>query len=472
MNELNFYLQPKQLLAINSQANEILYGGAAGGGKSHLIRVFSIWLCLNVPGIQVYIFRRKLKDLVKNHLDGPSGFRAMLNSLVQSGQCKINEIKKEIKIGSSRIFLCHCATESCKFEFQGYEMHAIFFDELTHFTQSIYDYLKSRARISGIHIPDFLKNRLPLIFSASNPGGIGHNWVKSSFVSISAPFEISKMSDADGGMLRQYIPARLEDNQILVKSDPFYESKLMGLGNNNLIKSLRNGDWDIISGGMFDDLWDYDKHVISPFEIPKSWYCDRSFDWGSSKPYSVGFWAESDGTTAKMKDGSTRTFPAGTLFRINEIYGWTGKPDDGLKESTTQISSKIFEIERNLNFKINPGPADASIYDTQNKNSIAKSFLKNGVEWTPANKAPGTRVLGWNLIRQMMLNTIQNNDSPHFYVFNNCIQFVRTFPVLPRSLKNNDDVDTGSEDHIADETRYRVLNEKQQIKINKIRRGI
>src|SRR5690606_31152314 len=98
----------------------------------------------------------------------------------------------------------------------------------------------------------------------------------------------------EGGMMRQFIPALLEDNPTLQENDPDYETRLEGLGNAALVRAMRKGDWDIVSGGMFDDVWDRAVHVLKPFPVPDSWRVDRSCDWGSSKPFSFGWWAESD----------------------------------------------------------------------------------------------------------------------------------------------------------------------------------
>ena len=109
MSEIRLKLHPRQSLAFLSKATEILYGGAAGGGKSHLMRVVAIMLCMAVAGLQVYIFRRVSDDLRKNHLEGPSGLRAMLASLTDSGHCKFRDDKGIFEFwNGAKIYLCHC----------------------------------------------------------------------------------------------------------------------------------------------------------------------------------------------------------------------------------------------------------------------------------------------------------------------------------------------------------------------------
>jgi hypothetical protein len=267
-------------------------------------------------------------------------------------------------------------------------------------------------------------------------------------------------------MRRQFIRSLLEDNPTLLENDPEYENRLEGLGDPALVRAMRRGDWDIVAGGMFDDVWSRDKHVIKPFEIPESWSVDRSFDWGSSKPFSVGWWAESDGTTAP----NGRTYPRGSLFRIAEMYGWNGKPNEGCKWLAVEIADEIRKREAEMKFAptkegeerkkmtINPGPADDSIWDEENNNCIARDMAKRGVIWTKAGKTPGTRKTGWEKMRAMLRAATRHPlEDPGLFVFETCTHFIRTVPVLPRDTIKTDDVNTEAEDHVGDEARYRVL---------------
>ena len=197
-------------------------------------------------------------------------------------------------------------------------------------------------------------------------------------------------------------------------------------------------------------------HIVEPFEIPKTWRIDRSFDWGSSKPYSVGWWAESDGCDIKLRDGATRSTQRGDLFRIAELYGWTGKPNEGTRELAVEIARKIKAQDMSNGHRVHAGPADSSIFDVTNGNCIADDMGRIGVHWTKANKNPGSRMNGWELLRKRFKNSI-SREGPGMYIFETCRQFIRTVPVLPRDDKKLDDVDTLAEDHIGDETRYRCL---------------
>ncbi len=472
----NIKLHRVQELAVRSIGTEQLYGGAAGGGKSHLMRCAAVGWCSTIPGLQVYLFRRLSGDLYKNHMEGPGSFRALLKEQEAAGQVKFNDSKSTINWkNGSKVHLCHCQYEKDKYKYQGAEIHVLMIDELTHFTETIYTYLRGRCRIGGLEVPDQFKGQFPRVLCGSNPGGIGHTWVKNTFVDYAPPMQLRRCSKKQGGMIRQYVPAKLEDNPTLTENDPDYVMRLEGLGDVSLVRAMRDGDWDIVAGGALDDVWRRDVHVIRPFMIPKSWRVDRSFDWGSSAPFSVGWWAESNGEEVKLLDGTTKNYPPGTLFRIHEWYGWNGTPNQGCRMLAKQVAKGIVEREKDGFLKrlnVKPGPADSSIFDVENGMSIAKDMKKAGVTWNRANKSAGSRINGLELARGMLSAGItapgEPMEDPGLFIFNHCDQFIRTIPVLPRSANNPEDVDTASEDHAWDEVRYRVLNIKRGIKVSEV----
>lgn len=470
--EVVMALHKKQRLALRTKANEILYGGAAGGGKSHLMRYAMLMWCTQVPGLQCYLFRRVSDDLIKNHMEGPTGFRELLGPLIEYGAVKINDSKSYIAWDNgARIFLCHCQYEKDKTKYQGAEIHVLCMDELTHFTESIYRYLRARTRLGGLKVPEEWKGTFPRIICGSNPGGVGHNWVKSMFIDIAAPLEIKQMPKAEGGMLRQYIPAKLDDNPTMMETDPDYIDRLSGLGNAALVRAMRDGDWDIVAGGALDDVWDRTRHVLAPFEIPSSWMIDRSFDWGSSKPFSVGWWAESDGTEATLRDGTKKTWPKGTVFRIAEYYGWNGRPNEGCKLLAVEVARKIKEIEQHIFPKrsVTPGPADPAIFAAENGVCIADDMARAGVRWVPADNRPGSRASGLEAIRRMLKAGLSfPMEEPGLFIFDTCTQFIRTVPVLPRDERKTDDVDSDAEDHVYDESRYRLMRRKSTTTVSPI----
>jgi hypothetical protein len=295
-----------------------------------------------------------------------------------------------------------------------------------------------------------------LHFCTGNPGGPGHNVVKARYISAAPP---EKAFDLVVNNLRvgraKFIPSRLADNRLLVENDPEYENRLRMVGTPELVRAWLAGDWDIVAGGMFDDVWRRDLHVISPFKIPASWTVYRALDWGSARPFSVGWWAVCDGTVSP----GGRHYPRGTLIRIAEWYGCTAKPNEGLRMFASDVAKGIIEREKQMGLKVQPGPADSSIWDNTGTISVYTEMKKSGVDWKPANKSPGSRVNGWNLIRKMLAAaTAERLEYPSIFVFNNCLKFIELFPVTQRDEKLADDVDTKSEDHIQDEMRYMVLS--------------
>lgn len=474
MSDLNLKLHPKQMQAFTSKATEILYGGGAGGGKSHLLRVAFIVWCAAIPGLQACLFRRRYPELASNHLDGPTGFPSLLDDWVKKKKVRINYSKNNIVFANgSAIHLCHCQYEKDKYTHQGREIHLLGIDEGTHFTPSMYEYLRSRCRLGALQLPKEFKDCFPKIITGTNPGNISHNYFKSEFIDLLDPLEIKRMPPEKGGMLRQFIPALLADNFMLIENDPEYINKLKGLGNDALVKMMLEGDWDIIEGGAFDDVWDRKKHVLTPFKIPSSWYVDRSFDWGSAKPFSLIWWAEADGT--EIQEGPYKGWcpPRDTLISINEWYGCGNKPNTGLRMSATEIAQEIREREKIIihnylncstkgkeTMKIFGGPADSQIFSESNNNCIARDMEMQGVYWTCANKAPGTRINGLELMRARFKNGLKEKnevESPALYFFSNCKNLIAHIPTLPRDERNTEDVDSKVEDHDYDSTRYRVL---------------
>jgi len=482
---MDITLQDAQSEWFWSEATEMLVGGAAGPGKSFFLRVGLIAWALEIKDLQIYLFRKTYKDLEQNHINHPQGFPVLLAEHIQAKTVKYNSSKNIFVFNNgSMIHLCHCQHEKDKYNYQGAEMHILAIDELTHFSESIYTYLRGRVRMSGVALPDHYKipcdkdkrgyrTLFPRAILSTNPGGIGHNWVKQTFVDYGPPKTVVKTPPKEGGLHRAFYPAKLSDNQKLLDDDPEYADRLSGLGNDALVRALLEGDWDIVAGGAIDDVWDRKVHVLKPFDIPSDWYVDRGYDWGSSKPASCLYFAESNGNEITLSDGTTRSFPRGSIIIIREIYFWSGKVNEGSKLLATEHAETIKEVDQQIqdlyNLYVNDGPADNAIFNTENGNCIADDMMEHGVYWTRSDKSPGSRIQGLEKIRELLKNAIKNGkELPGLYIFDTCTHAIRTLPTLPRDEKKPDDIDTNAEDHIYDVIRYRTTAFKNIMTQSKI----
>lgn len=356
----------------------------------------------------------------------------------------------------------HMAKEDDYWNYHGHEYPWIGWEELTNWASSAcYEAMKSCSRSSHPGMPRKYR-------ANCNPYGVGHNWVKSYWIDP-AP---AGVPIKDGGKpTRVRIHGSVYENKILMAADPEYIQKLESITDPNKRKAWLMGSWDIVAGGMFDDVWREEVHPIEPFEIPSSWSIDRSFDWGSARPFAVGFWAESDGTEATLRDGTKKSWPRGTLFRIGEIYGWNGQSNEGCRKLAVEVARDIRAYQKDVPWgaRVAPGPADNSVFDAENGMCIADDMAKLGVRWERSDKSPGSRKTGWEAIRKRLKACLaQKMEDPGLFVFNTCRHFIRTVPTLPRDPKKLDDVDTKAEDHIGDETRYRCLAIRRTMTITEL----
>jgi hypothetical protein len=286
---------------------------------------------------------------------------------------------------------------------------------------------------------------IPCHFHATgNPGGPGHGWVKQRYID---PAPQGWKIIEENGSKRIFIPAKLSDNKLLMENDPEYVDRLKQTGSPELVRAWLEGDWDVVEGAFFE-CWRSEKHVIHPFEIPDHWLKFRSFDWGSAAPFSVGWWAVSDGTEV-----DAAVYPKGALIRYREWYG-ASAPNTGLKLTNEKIAEGIKQRETE---RITYGVADPSIFMVQGGPSIAEQMAKAGVLWRRAdNRRIGGRgaMSGWAEMRSRMVG----DDFPMIYCFSTCVDSIRTIPSLPHDPHKAEDVDTNAEDHAADEWRYACMS--------------
>ena len=461
-----FKLYPKQQRALVTPANEILYGGAAGGGKSYLARVASIVYSLEVPGLITYLFRRTFKEVLANHVYTPGGYIEMLKDLIDSGDCVFSKSDFSFTFyNGSRIQLAHSQYESDIYTHQGAQIGFLIIDEATHFTPSMVRFIRSRVRLGSMNVPAQWKGLFPRILYTANPGGVGHHYFKSNFVDMGAGHVFGAPED-EGSMRREYVPARLHDNKVLILNDPEYYQRLKGMGDTATVQAMLDGDWESLSSGGFADVWRAKYHVVKPFDIPHTWRIDRGYDYGSSNPAACCWFAESDGSDFIDADGNEAWVPAGSIFQIGELY-FANKRHEGLRLTATEQARRIKQQEQDEGLwgKVEPGPADNSIFSSEpGHTTVAADMATMGVTFTRSNKAPGSRVQGVQLFRgRLEAATKRPMEKPGYFVFNTCYHTIRTLPNLENDEKNREDIDSHSEDHIWDVIRYKLLNVASEI---------
>lgn len=435
--------QPRQAEFMRRLEDEALYGGAAGGGKSDCALAEALRQ-VHIPHYRALILRKtypQLSELIDRSF-------AIYTAAYPTAQ--FNDSKHFWRFPSgAKIYFGSLAHTDDRYNYQGKRYDFIDFDELTQFTFDEYSYLFSRNRPSGEGTRCYMR-------AQANPGGIGHGWVKERFVTPAPPmttiWESVRIRFPNGReeerkKSRIFVPSTVFDNQILLNNDPDYLTRLASLPDAERA-ALLYGDWDGFSGQVFTE-WKNDPdrylervltHVISPFRIPSDWKIFRSFDWGYSRPFSVGWYAED-------RDG--------TLYRIRELYGCTKTPNEGVRWEASRVASEIRRIERedeNLRSRLIRGVADPAIYQKNGGESIGDIMEKQCVYW---DRADNSRIAG----KQQVHNRLAFDDGgrPRLYVFSTCRQFIRTFPCLTYSSSDVEDVDTTGEDHIYDELRYMCM---------------
>ena len=290
-----------------------------------------------------------------------------------------------------------------------------------------------------------------------NPGGVGHSWVKSRYIDVGPPRH--PFTDPETGFTRMFIPSRLQDNAILLDSDPGYRNRILAAtyGNEALRKAWLEGDWNIVAGAFFN-CWS-SQMVLRPVELPEWWTRFRSGDWGSARPFSFGWWAIA-GDDFEHPDGPF--IPRGALIRYREYYGCDDtvkNPNVGLKLPAEEVGQNIIHLERGE--KISYGVLDPAAFSSDGGPSIAERLYIGSGNKLMFRKADNARVAskgamgGWDQMRSRMLG---EDGLPMIYTFSNCTDSIRTIPMLQHDENRVEDVNSDMEDHAADEWRYACMS--------------
>lgn len=395
---------------------DVLYGGAAGGGKSYAMIVDPLRFA-HIKDHRALILRKSMPEL-RELIDKT---RELYPQAFPGATYK--ETEKVWKFPSgAKIEFGFLERDSDVYRYQGQAFSWIGFDEITHLaTEFPWNYLASRLRTTNQHITPYMR-------CTANPGGVGHQWVKKRYVE---PAEWNTSFIGEDGISRRFIPASLHDNPYLTK-DGAYEKMLESLPEVHR-KRLLLGDWDVSEGAAFPEF-DRSVHVIDPFIIPPSWNRVKAVDYGYTSPSAV-VWAAIDPDD-------------GTVIVYRELYQ-RGLVADELKMAMTTMERE--EI-RGI-----PGVLDTAAWNKVGYSgpTIGEQLVRQpyGHKLRPADK---NRIAGKVQIHQYLKK--DEFGKPRLLIFNTCHNLIRELTSIPISDTNSEDVDTHADDHAYDALRYLLMS--------------
>ena len=411
----------KQEQFITSNAFETLFGGAAGGGKSYGQLVDALLYALKYPKSKQIIFRSTFADLEKSLI------RVSLD-IYPLSIADYNSSKHTWKFNNGSIIdFGYIQYEKDVYQYQSAEYDVIRFDELTHFTEFMYTYMISRCRGANTY-PKRIK-------SSTNPGGVGHTWVKERFIDIGEPNVIHNCKLETGEeVTRIFIPSLVTDNKFMLEYDPDYIKRLDALPEKER-KALKYGDWDIYDG-MFFPEFKRSIHVIEPFKIPNNWNRYIAMDYGLDM-FAVLFIAIDT---------------KGEAYVYNEIH----KPNLIVSEAVQTLKSYM----RQDKYKYIYAPPDLWNRNRDTGKSTAELFWEGGIDLT---KASNNRIAGWlNVKEWLRIKKVRHEQTGELYedsdlkIFSNCLNLIKYLPQLQHDEKEPNDVATEPHEptHITDALRY------------------
>lgn len=478
---------PVQAEFLSTDVDELLFGGARGGGKTdamlvdactqadpHVIYRRILDECPGMPTMEAWS-EAKLAC---------SGYAAIflrrtlpeLEQLIDESKRKIpvwfpgsrwNEQKKRWKFpGGGTLVFRYLKSRDDWRHYQGHSYQWIGFEELTHF--------EDPQQYLALHASCRTKSRWLRCYvrATTNPGGPGHHWVKARLIDAAPPRSVVWEETKSGRKLsRMFIPALVTDNLTLMSNDPEYVARLEQLPEHER-RAMLLGDWDAYEGMTFPDFLRA-RHVLSlgqfarmhglPFGadgfplIPDHWPIGMSMDWGYGSPFSIGWW-----TTDEW----------GRTYRLREFYGVKRKgggapvPNEGIRQPDPVIAARILALEQRWGWRgrVKLRVADPNMFgrraiahDLQGP-PIAETYIRAGV---PLIKGDNNRIFGKQQFHaRLRLHEFGSGfESPAIYILDTCVDWLRTVPSLPPDPDNpNDVLKEGAEDHAWDETRYWLMS--------------
>lgn len=432
---------------------EVFFGGARGGGKTE--GSIGDWLqhsatyAENAVGIFV---RRQFKQLAE--------VIARTQQLFPKLGAVYNHQRAEWKMANgARLKFVHLERDSDAEMYQGHSYTRVYIEEATNFPNpGPINKLKGTLR-SACGVPCGIR-------LTGNPGGPGHQWVKARYIDP-APQGYKLITEREiisiDGMeipveiSRVFIPSKISDNKLILQNDPTYILKLKQVGSEQLVKAWLDGDWNAVDGVFFDEF-SYERHVLGIEWLnimPRTALRFRAHDWGSAKPFSVGWYILSDGTWGLPKDA---------LVKYKEWYGAKG-PNVGLKMEIPQVAEGIKLREKEdmdeRGWKIQYGVADPSIFLRDGGPSKAEMFATHGVAW---QRGDNRRLSGAEMMHIRLKGEESSGFKPMLYFLETCEDTLRTLPFLQHDENDPEDIDTDMEDHAYDETRYAVMSRPWQLR--------
>ena len=421
---------------LSASEREVLYGGAAGGGKSYAMLADPLHGLnhANFSGLLVRHTTEELRELIQKSQElYPKAIPGI----------KWSERKSQWTTPTGgRLWMSYLDKDMDVTRYQGQAFNWIGFDELTQWpTNYAWDYMRSRLRSAS-------SKELGLYMrGTTNPGGAGHAWVKKMFIDPSPAgqdfwatnietgetitFPRGHSREGDPLFKRKFIPASLFDNPYLSESGD-YEAMLLSLPEHQR-KQLLEGNWDVNDGAAFPEF-NRSIHVVEPYDIPDSWAKFRACDYGYGSFTGVLWIAVS---------------PSEQLVVYRELYC--------SKVTATDLADMILEAEAR-DGTIRYGVLDSSLWHKRGDTgpSLAEQMNMKGCRWRPSDRSRGSRVAGKNEMHRR-LQVDDYTEEPRLVFFANCTNTIAQIPIIPLDKKNPEDVDTNAEDHLYDALRYGIM---------------